>query len=163
MTIELGEVDSKKVKAILQFQSQSAAHEVLARAREAAGNIGYAGEITPQQAWALFSSGIAELVDVRTARELQRVGFVPDAKHVEWLKGEDMQKNLRFITELNGKVDKNDVVLFLCRSGKRSVAAAQAATQAGFRHAFNVQEGFEGDGNPQRGWLHHDLPTVHNK
>lgn len=137
-------------------------HAVLAAARAAAQQAGlqYAGDVTPQQAWALFSSGIAELVDVRTERELQRVGYVPDAKHLEWLKGAEMLKNPRFIGELGAVAGKEDVVLFLCRSGKRSVAAAQAATDAGYRNAFNVLEGFEGDGSPQRGWLRHGLPSV---
>ena len=35
--------------------------------------------------------------------------------------------------------------MFLCRSGVRSVAAAQAATAAGLGPAYNVLEGFEGD------------------
>jgi len=33
---------------------------------------------------------------------------------------------------------------FICRSGARSLAAGQAAQQAGFPHAYNVADGFEG-------------------
>lgn len=131
-----------------------------ARASAAADGLGFAGNVTPQEAWALFSAGIAELVDVRTTRELQRVGYVKDARHVEWLKGDEMERNSRFLSELGREVSKEDVVLFLCRSGKRSVAAAEAATQAGYLHAFNVSEGFEGDGSPKRGWLRHGLPAI---
>jgi rhodanese-related sulfurtransferase len=36
-------------------------------------------------------------------------------------------------------------IYFICRSGQRSYAAAQAAHDAGFRNAYNVAEGFEGD------------------
>ncbi len=161
MTIEIREIESN-VKVVLQRQPHATANQVLDKARAAAEGLGYAGDVTPQQAWQLFSSGIAELVDVRTRRELQRVGQVPGARHVEWLRDEDMQKNPRFISQMNGNADKDDVVLFLCRSGKRSVAAAQAATDAGFRHAFNVLEGFEGDGSQQLGWLRHGLPSVHD-
>jgi rhodanese-related sulfurtransferase len=140
------------------------AESVLAAAREIAQEDGlrYAGDVTPQEAWALFSSGAAELVDVRTGKELQRVGRVPEARHVEWLTGTGMLKNPHFIDELDSLVGKDGVVLFLCRSGKRSVAAAEAATYAGFHHAFNVLEGFEGDGSPRQGWLNHDLPSVHD-
>jgi rhodanese-related sulfurtransferase len=140
----------------------SRSHAVLSASREAAQQAGlqYAGDVTPQQAWALFSSGIAELVDVRTGNELRHVGHVPEAKHVEWLKGADMSRNPRFNSELAAKVSKEDVVLFLCRSGKRSVAAAEAANQAGYRNAFNVLEGFEGNVHPQQGWLNHGLPTA---
>jgi rhodanese-related sulfurtransferase len=138
------------------------AFPILAAARETALLAGssYAGDVTPQQAWELYSSGIAELVDVRTDKELSQIGYVLDAKHVEWLKSADMSKNSRFLYELGTLVNKNDIVLFLCRSGKRSVAAAQAATEAGYRNAFNVLEGFEGDGNPQQGWLNRGLPSA---
>ena len=57
-------------------------------------------------------------------------------------------------------------VLLLCRSGKRSVLAAEAAAKAGLDNVFNVLEGFEGeiDGAQQRGhadgWRFHSLPWV---
>ena len=55
-------------------------------------------------------------------------------------------------------------VLFLCRSGVRSVAAAKAATEAGYRSAWNILQGFEGpiDAQKQRGriggWRSAGLP-----
>lgn len=161
MTISIREIDSSKSKVVLQNHPLPRANETLAKARANAAteDLEYAGNLTPQEAWALFSSGIAELVDVRTYKELERVGYVPGAKHVEWLRGSDMAQNPRFLSQLGAKVGKEDVVLFLCRSGKRSVAAAEAATVSGYRNAFNVLEGFEGDGSPQRGWLHHGLPS----
>ena len=139
-------------------------HAILADARDAAqsSRLPYAGNVTPEQAWTLFSSGIAELIDVRTDKELQRIGHVPNAAHVEWLSGADMSKNPGFISELESVVGKGSIVLFLCRSGKRSASAADAAAQAGYRNAFNVLEGFEGDGSPQRGWLRHGLPAAHD-
>ena len=57
-------------------------------------------------------------------------------------------------------------VLLLCRSGKRSDLAAEAAAKAGFTNVFNVLEGFEGEIDEQRhrgslgGWRAHDLPWV---
>lgn len=144
------------------LETTTAFHTLLANAREAAQQAGlnYAGNVTPNEAWALFSSGIAKLVDVRTGRELSSAGYVPNAQHMEWLKGAEMLQNPRFLGELGAIASKDDVVLFLCRSGKRSVAAAEAAAGAGFRNTFNVLEGFEGDGNPQQGWLHRGLPSV---
>ncbi|MDR2331320.1 MAG: rhodanese-like domain-containing protein, partial [Comamonas sp.] len=78
--------------------------------------------------------------------------------------------NPRFVRELEARLathgGKDAVALLLCRSGKRSVLAAQAAEAAGFRHVFNVQEGFEGelDAQQQRGhgdgWRYHQLPWV---
>ncbi len=40
---------------------------------------------------------------------------------------------------------KDAIVLLLCRSGKRSALAAEAAARIGYGSIFNVTEGFEGD------------------
>ena len=142
--------------------------EILARAREEARRDGipYAGRLTPEEAWELVSSGAAELVDVRTIEELRFVGRVPDAAHVAWQIGAALTKNPRFLRELETKVGKDNVALLLCRSGKRSAAAAEAAAKAGFQNVFNILEGFEGDlDNQQRrgdsgGWRLRGLPWV---
>lgn len=143
-----------------------AAPSALTAARRKAEQLktAYAGDVSPQDAWELFSTGVAKLVDVRTASELRNVGAVPDAHHqdahhVEWLKDGDMTHNPYFLRQLEAVASKGNVVLFLCRSGKRSVAAAEAASAAGFRNAFNILEGFEGTGNPQQGWLNRGLPV----
>ncbi len=136
---------------------------ILAASGQAARVAGlkYAGNVTPEQAWTLFSEGQAGLIDVRTLQELQQTGHVPNAAHIEWLHGVERSINKQFIAELEALSDKNEVVLFLCRSGVRSISAAQAATQAGFSNAYNVTEGFEGNGNPRLGWLNRKLPSIH--
>jgi rhodanese-related sulfurtransferase len=144
------------------------ASAILVRARERGANakLGYAGDLTPQEAWELVSTHAAVLVDVRTAEERQFVGRIPDSIHVPWLVGANLQRNPRFVRELEGKVRREDVLLLLCRSGARSAAAAAALTEARFRNAFNVQEGFEGDldASQQRGsrdgWRFHRLPWI---
>lgn len=145
-----------------------AAEEILSKAREAASseNLGYAGGIAPIDAWALVTSGAVVLVDVRSGEERKFVGHVPETLHVAWATGTSLTRNPRFTRELEAKVKKDQVILFLCRSGKRSADAAQAATKAGFTQAFNVLEGFEGeiDAEHQRGrlggWRFHRLPWV---
>jgi rhodanese-related sulfurtransferase len=142
------------------------ASAILTRAREQApaSKLGYAGSVTPQEAWELVSGHAALLVDVRTAEERQFVGRIPDSIHVPWLVGINLQRNPRFVRELEGKVRRDDVLLLICRSGARSAAAAAALTEARFRNAFNVLEGFEGnlDAAQQRGgrdgWRFHRLP-----
>lgn len=142
--------------------------EVLLRARRQAeaDALPYAGSVTPAQAWALFQAGEGLLVDVRSAEERKFVGHVPDTKHVAWMTGLSLSRNPRFVKELEAKAGKDEVILLLCRSGKRSAAAAEAATKAGFRHVFNVLEGFEGDLDElQRrggfnGWRHAGLAWV---
>ena len=62
-----------------------------------------------------------------------------------------MTRNPRFVRELEARVGgKEAVVLLLCRSGKRSAAAAEAAAKAGFTQVFNVLEGFEGEIDAQQ-------------
>jgi rhodanese-related sulfurtransferase len=145
-----------------------AAQDILSRARERAptSKPGYAGNVTPQEAWELVRSHSAVLLDVRTAEERQFVGRVPDAIHVPWLTGPSLQRNPRFVREVEAKARRGDIVLLLCRSGARSVAAAQALTEARFLNAFNILEGFEGELNESHqrgtasGWRFHHLPWI---
>lgn len=142
--------------------------QILAKAREhaTAQALDYAGGLHPIDAWHLVQSGVATLVDVRTAEERKFVGQVPQSLHVAWATGTAFTRNPRFIRELESKFDKDQVILLLCRSGKRSVFAAQAAAKAGFINVFNILEGFEGelDAQMQRGrqdgWRFHSLPWV---
>ncbi len=132
--------------------------------------LGYAGGVPPRQAWQLVQAGQAVLVDVRSGEERLFVGHVPGSVHVPWATGTALTRNPRFVRELEAKLvpygGKETIALLLCRSGKRSVLAAQAAAVAGFTHVFNVLEGFEGeiDAAQQRGsgdgWRYHQLPWV---
>ena len=145
-----------------------AAPLVAAQQQAQSAQLGYAGCVSPSQAWELLQNGHAVIVDVRSPEELKYVGHVPQALHVAWASGTALTRNPRFTRELEAKLahhgGKEAVALLLCRSGKRSVLAAQAATQAGFSHVFNILEGFEGelDTHGQRGhcdgWRHHNLP-----
>jgi rhodanese-related sulfurtransferase len=138
----------------------------LERARAAAGGLGYAGDVTPHEAAELVAAGVARLIDVRTPEERKFVGYVPDSIGIPWATGTAFTRNPRFIRELEGKVRKNEIVLFLCRSGSRSVLAAEAATRAQFLEAYNVLEGFEGALDPERrrgthdGWRFRGLPWI---
>ena len=71
-----------------------------ARRRAVADHLPYAGSVTAQDAWALFQSGEAVLIDVRTAEERKFVGHVPETKHVAWMTGLSLSRNPRFVKEL---------------------------------------------------------------
>lgn len=137
-----------------------------ARQRAAEEGLPYAGGVSPQQAWALFAAGEALLVDVRSSEERKFVGHVPGSLHVAWATGTALNRNPRFVRELEGKTGKDAVVLLLCRSGKRSALAAEAAARAGLHKVFNILEGFEGDLDEQQrrgrfnGWRFAGLPWV---
>ena len=137
-----------------------------ARALALAAGLPYAGGVSPGVAWQLFQQGEALLVDVRSTEERKFVGHVPNSLHVAWATGTSLTRNPRFVRELEAKAGKDATVLLLCRSGKRSALAAEAATKAGLTNVFNVLEGFEGEINAQRhrgtedGWRFHNLPWV---
>jgi rhodanese-related sulfurtransferase len=149
------------------FDSQGAETvAILARAQARGAGLGYAGNVTPDEALELLNAGAARLIDVRTPEERKFVGYVPDSVAVPWATGTAFTRNPRFIRELEGKARKDEVLLFLCRSGARSILAAEAASRAQFHQAYNVLEGFEGELDPQRrrgaseGWRFRGLPWV---
>ena len=127
----------------------------------------YEGALYPDEAYELLQSAPgAKLVDVRCRAELDWIGRIPDAVEIEWLTYPGMKANPNFNAELLQQIDKEALVLFICRSGARSHAAAVAATQAGFRDCYNVLEGFEGDKDGRghrsssQGWRVAGLPWV---
>jgi len=137
----------------------------VAKAQAKEAGLPYSGTVPPTIAWSLFRQGSLVLVDVRTTEERHFVGHVPGSTHVAWATGTSLNRNPRFLKELETRAgDKDATILLLCRSGNRSAAAATAAFAAGFQHVFNIAEGFEGDldQNAQRGriggWRFHGLP-----
>ena len=151
-----------------QVEVSSAEHPLLAAARDRARAEGlpHAGRVAPRDAWALAQAGAAVLIDVRTTEERKFVGHVPGTAHVAWATGTALTRNPRFLRELEAKAGKTAPVLLLCRSGKRSALAAEAAAKAGFTRVFHVSEGFEGELDDARhrgsadGWRFHGLPWV---
>ena len=127
----------------------------------------YQGELTPQEAYDLLHLAPgAKIVDVRTRAEWDWVGRVPNAIEIEWNQYPGGVRNPNFVAELKRQVDPEALIMFLCRSGVRSIGAAAAAAAAGYNNAYNVLEGFEGDkdANGHRGhiggWRKAGLPWI---
>ncbi len=134
----------------------------------------YAGDLSPQEAWAKLEDG-AILVDVRTEGEWAHIG-IPDTTSAGGTRNDPLfiqwnlaggLPNARFMEQLKlqdtAPEEQGTELVFLCRSGARSIAAAIAATEAGYT-SYNVLEGFEGE--PDRhgertvnGWKNRGLPT----
>ena len=135
----------------------------IAAQRAAAKGLPYAGELTPQEAFAALQQGATVLVDVRSRAELDLVGRVPNANHIEWAFYPGMVANADFATHLQAEVDKGSAIVFMCRTGGRSHNAAVVAKELGYT-AYNMLEGFEGEANEQKqrtlinGWKHAGLP-----
>ena len=128
---------------------------------------GYAGDVLPELAWHWVQSGEAVLVDVRSDAERAWVGFVPEAKPLAWKQWPVVDVNPAFDASIQAIGAEGKKIVLLCRSGVRSVAAAQRATQLGLE-AYNILEGFEGDpdANAHRGmlggWRKRGLPWRQN-
>lgn len=138
----------------------------------------FRGNIEPPEAWQILSTdGEAQLVDVRTQAEWIFVGG-PDLSglgkavlQLEWQVYPGMAQNAQFLVGLARALEQSGApqsapLVFICRSGARSLAAAQAAAQDGYGQCFNLAGGFEGDLGSDRhrgsvnGWKASGLPWV---
>ena len=131
-----------------------------------------ADNIPPSQVWeALRSNPQAQMVDVRTDAEWAYVGLADLGEAnkqpvlIPWQIFPRMSVNVAFIEQMQqAGLTPEHHIYFLCRSGVRSLAAANAAIESGFPHAFNIADGFEGppDAEAHRGnvagWKADGLP-----
>jgi rhodanese-related sulfurtransferase len=108
----------------------------------------------------------ALILDIRSNEERVFTGYIPDSIHVSWANGTSLNKNPRFVREVEALWKKNDSkeLLILCRSAQRSVLAQNALNQHGITNTQVIKHGFEGDLNElgQRnkinGWKFSNLP-----
>lgn len=109
----------------------------------------------------------ALFLDVRMELEYLYVGHPIGAIHLAWYEYPDMQPEpaqfvKQALREAGGQTDRP--LVLICRSGQRTLAAAETLEAAGFSEIVNVVHGFEGDAdaNFQRGkingWRHDGLP-----
>ncbi|MBN2217080.1 MAG: hypothetical protein JW719_06870 [Pirellulales bacterium] len=122
------------------------------------------------------------LLDTRIPAEYVFVGHAPMAVNVpyEFWRSDVFPENNEPVMELNpdfiDRVKKmippDKTVLVLCRSGKRSARACDALAKAGYKKAYNVVDGFEGDAIKDRqnasfakrtknGWRNSNLPWTY--
>ncbi len=134
-------------------------------------------QINPIQAWeTLQTTQNSILVDVRTKEEVDFVGFVDLEKsqnqkmiHIPWAVYPQMIVDDNFTTKLDGLIAKlfadiiNINLIFICRSGYRSLEAAMFMSDLGY-NCCNIIGGFEGslDHLGHRscldGWKFYNLP-----
>jgi len=127
--------------------------------------LSYQGALLPGEAYELLQKAPgAKLVDVRTRAELDYVGRIPNSVEIEWQTYPSGHPNETFLTEMQAQVDKEALVMLICRSGVRSHSAAIAVAGAGYTQVYNVLEGFQGDKDNERhrdsigGWRVSGLP-----
>ncbi len=142
---------------------------ILERAQKRADEmeLPYEGALLPNEALALLQEAPeAKLVDVRSRAEWDWVGRIPGAVEIEWQSYPGMRPNSDFLNYLSSQVDKESLVMFICRSGGRSHQAAAMAAESGYGNCYNILEGFEGDKDAtghrgtKGGWKAAGLPWV---
>lgn len=104
----------------------------------------------------------AVLLDVRTENEWNNIG-IPDLTLinkklilVSWLTEPHMNINPNFLLDIEANINKENTIYILCRSGGRSLQAANYLQQYGFK-TINIQDGMEGS-HYSKGWKNNNLP-----
>ncbi len=138
-------------------------------------------QIYPNDAYQILQNNQNSiLIDVRTNFEWETVGIVDylsfcnPALFISWQNYPDMQIDPDFLVKLESSLNeklssiknyKNSAdLIFLCRTGIRSNAAAELCLKNGYSNLFNIINGFEGDSNQQgqrsliNGWKAQNLP-----
>lgn len=131
-------------------------------------------EISSQQAWEILQGDPqAVILDVRTSMEYEYVGHPLNALHIPWKEAPDWKVDVEFTNKVRQALIKRTgpdqdpettAILAICRSGKRSQAAAEALAAQGFDNLYNIEDGFEGDldnnrhRNTVNGWRVANLP-----
>ncbi|RNC85020.1 MAG: rhodanese-like domain-containing protein [Winogradskyella sp.] len=77
----------------------------------------------------------AIILDVRTQEEVEELGVIPKALHIDIYKGQG------FIEDIQ-KLDTSKNYYVYCRSGGRSAQACAIMNQLGFENAYNLLGGF---------------------
>jgi rhodanese-related sulfurtransferase len=113
--------------------------------------------VTAKEAWEKWQAdpGKVKILDVRTPEEYLFVGHpamawkVPvAAQSYEWDaagKKFPMVPHPDFVSRVKEIAGTGETLFVMCRSGGRSAIAVNLLAQAGFKNAFNVVDGFEGD------------------
>jgi rhodanese-related sulfurtransferase len=104
--------------------------------------------------WKANPQGI-KILDVRTRGEYVYVGHATMACNIPFreLSGRwDPEKNRYpmplnpgFVEAVRQQFSPEDTILIMCRSGGRSASACNMLAEHGFRNAYSIIDGFEGD------------------
>ncbi len=99
----------------------------------------------------LAASGVV-VIDVRTAGEWKESGVIAGSKLVTYFDEQGRSDPPQWLAKVKNLANPDQPVVLVCRSGKRSAAAAQfLSEQAGYKTVYNVSKGLNGwagDGRP---------------
>jgi len=128
--------------------------------------------ISPADAWAMMQADTGvTLIDVRSDMEYLMIGHPKGAVNVAWIDAPDWTVDKAFVANVRkallGRISGHNhtsPLLLICRSGNRSLDAANTLAHHGLTDIHVIEGGFEGplDANHQRstvaGWRYDGLP-----
>ncbi|MGI4775857.1 MAG: rhodanese-like domain-containing protein [Janthinobacterium lividum] len=104
----------------------------------------------------------AKLIDVRSEGEWKNYG-IPEYDSfrlllLPWRIFPSMEINSDFQKSINSQIkDKKAALFFICKSGFRSLEAAEFVKSLGYLDCYNVIDGTEGNVSG-KGWKYNNLP-----
>jgi len=141
--------------------------------------------VTAKQAYEQWKADPKEIkiLDIRTPEEYIFVGHPEMAVNIPFLviesswsedkRGPVLGPNKKFVEQVKEVYKPTDTILITCRSGGRSARAADILAEAGFKKAYTVTDGFEGDKQRDatakdygkrtvNGWKNSDIPWTYS-
>jgi len=112
--------------------------------------------LTAQEAFKKWQAAPAKIIllAVRTPEEYLFVGHADQAYNIpfmllkdKWYKDKTgpMIINPDFLPQVKKKFKEISTIFVMCRSGGRSASAVNALAKAGYKKAYSIVDGFEGD------------------
>jgi rhodanese-related sulfurtransferase len=113
--------------------------------------------VTSKEAYTMWSADKDKIkvLDCRTTEEYVFVGHAPMAYNIPSRfmtydfnadkKEYAMKVNEKFVEMVKAKLNPDDTIMVMCRSGQRSAASVNLLADAGFKKVYNIIDGFEGD------------------
>jgi len=97
--------------------------------------------ISPDEALKLTNENKCNLIDIRDAVELQKIGKIENSFHVSrGLLEFSLHPESAFVQ--NQKLDLNKEIVLFCAAGGRSALAAKTLKEMGFKNVSHVEGGF---------------------
>ena len=127
-------------------------------------------EISSQKAFQMLKNPSTYLIDVRSIAEYVFIGHPKMAYNIPLMFWSEKQQKLisneNFLSNIKSRFKKDDILIFICRSGGRSLRTATMAKQSGFLNVFSIKEGFEGKKDEKgyrsiNGWKNNKLPYTY--